>query len=107
MNRVRLCSLDAPRNLTSARQRQTQSWIRGNAKRWKPLGRQEVDCNAEFSGAAGNRGQGTDDAIDLRMPSVRCNQYAHGVRLCSLDQRLVESLLGTIAISCLNGVTAE
>ena len=69
--------LDPARDLAPVRQRDAQARIGRHADGRKSVGRQEADVGAERRGAAGQRGQRADHAIDLRMPSVGRNQYPH------------------------------
>src|SRR6516225_9697793 len=74
---VGLRLLDASRHFTRAWQRASQARVGRHRQRWKPLGREEHDCDILLAGTFAERHQGAHHAIDLRVPCVGCDENAH------------------------------
>ena len=77
MNCVGARRLDALGDAFSARHGEPQARIGRHRESPKPVGRQEIDLDAEFGGGARQRAQRPHHAVDLRTPSVRRDQDFH------------------------------
>src|SRR5262245_21700379 len=77
VNDVRAYLLDAARNLAPAWQRTAQVRISRNWKGGKALRRQERNRRAETTQALRERPQCAHDSVDLRLPSIGCDQKVH------------------------------
>jgi len=77
MNRVRLGILNASSDLAPARQSAAQIRIGRNGKGRKALRRQERNRRAEASQAPRERPKCAHDSVDLRLPSIGCDQKMH------------------------------
>ena len=95
---VRLMALDAARDFTCARQRQSQRGIGRQRHRPEAFGRKKVDADAKASRTLGQRRQGTDHPVHLRVPGVGGDQHPHQPAITVLSNLMRQQC--PIHISC-------